>query len=136
MNDRQKRFCDEYLIDCNAAQAAKRSGYAPSSGHKLLKKAQVQEYIEAQMKIIHNEKIADVQEISAYLTSVMRGTCEKQTITEVGEGGETTTFITVPAKERLKAAELLGKRHGMFSEKKEVSFNLPVFISGEENILD
>lgn len=136
MTNRQKRFCDEYLIDCNATQAAIRSGYAPGSADKLLKSPKVQQYLETQMEAIHSEKIADVQEITEYLTSVMRGDCEEQTKTSVSDSGETTTYITVSTKERLKAAELMGKRYGLFKEKTEVTLNAPVIISGEESLED
>lgn len=50
LTDRQKRFCDEYLIDLNATQAAIRAGYSekrPSEqAYQLLQKATVQEYIQ------------------------------------------------------------------------------------------
>ena len=134
MTDRQKRFCDEYLVDCNAAGAARRSGYSPDSANKLMKQPEVQEYIEEQMEAIHNEKIADVKEISEYLTAVMRGSCGEQTKTSISDSKETTTYITVSAKERLKAAELMGKRYGLFKEKTEVTVNPAVIINGEEEL--
>ena len=134
MTDRQKRFCDEYLVDCNAAGAARRSGYSPDSANKLMKQPEVQEYIEEQMEAIHNEKIADVKEISEYLTPVMRGSCGEQTKTSISDSKETTTYITVSAKERLKAAELMGKRYGLFKEKTEVTVNPAVIINGEEEL--
>ena len=134
MTDRQKRFCDEYLVDCNAAGAARRSGYSPDSANKLMKQPEVQEYIEEQMEAIHNEKIADVKEISEYPTSVMRGSCGEQTKTSISDSKETTTYITVSAKERLKAAELMGKRYGLFKEKTEVTVNPAVIINGEEEL--
>lgn len=60
MNARQKRFCDEYLIDCNATQAAIRAGYsaktAKITGAKLLTNANLKAYIEEQLEKIHNEK--------------------------------------------------------------------------------
>lgn len=134
MTDRQKRFCDEYLLDCNASGAARRSGYSPDSAKKLMKQPEIQEYLEAQMEAIHNEKIADVREISEYLTSVMRGNCGEQTKTSISDSKETTTYITVSAKERLKAAELMGKRYGLFKEKTEVTVSPSVIINGEEEL--
>lgn len=134
MTDRQKRFCDEYLLDCNASGAARRSGYSADSAKKLMKQPEIQEYLEAQMEAIHNEKIADVREISEYLTSVMRGNCGEQTKTSVSDSKETTTYITVSAKERLKAAELMGKRYGLFKEKTEVTVSPSVIINGEEEL--
>ena len=49
MNEKQQRFCQEYVIDLNATQAAIRAGYSARTayaiGHKLLKKAEIQERI-------------------------------------------------------------------------------------------
>ena len=33
--DKQKRFCEEYLVDLNATQAAIRAGYSPKSAHVI-----------------------------------------------------------------------------------------------------
>ena len=77
MTDKQKRFCDEYLIDCNAKQAAIRAGYSPNSakqiGQENLTKPDLREYIDEQLKKLHDAKIADADEVIKYLTSVMRG---------------------------------------------------------------
>lgn len=49
MNEKQKRFCEEYITDLNATQAAKRSGYSQNRsqeiGYQLLQKTEIQEYI-------------------------------------------------------------------------------------------
>lgn len=49
LNPKQKRFCQEYVVDFNATQAAIRAGYSPKTAgvqaHKLLKNAKIQEYI-------------------------------------------------------------------------------------------
>ena len=77
MTDKQKRFCDEYLIDCNATQAAIRAGYSPktaySIGEENLKKPELKTYIDERLEQLHSEKTADAQEVLEYLTSVMRG---------------------------------------------------------------
>lgn len=50
LNDKQRRFVDEYLVDLNATQAAIRAGYSPktagSQAFDLLKKPEIHEYIE------------------------------------------------------------------------------------------
>lgn len=50
LNARQQRFCDEYLIDLNATQAAIRAGYtekyANTNAPKLLQNTTIQAYIE------------------------------------------------------------------------------------------
>lgn len=51
LTGKQKRFCDEYLIDLNATQAAIRAGYsektAYSAGQRLLKNVEIQKEIKA-----------------------------------------------------------------------------------------
>lgn len=120
MNARQKKFCDEYLIDCNAKQAAIRAGYsektAYSIGQRLLKNVEVKAYLDEQLELLHNQKTADVQEVLEYLTAVMRGEHREQILQLVGDGVQEITDIDVGAKERLKAAELIGKRFGMFRD--------------------
>ena len=105
MNARQKRFCDEYLIDCNAKQAAIRAGYSPktaySIGNENLNKPELKAYIDEQLEKIHSAKIADAEEVMKYLTSVMRGEHTEQVLKLIGEGVQTVTDIDVSAKERL-----------------------------------
>ncbi len=129
MTDKQKKFADEYLIDCNATQAAVRAGYskktAYSVGQRMLKNVEVKKYIQEQLEKIHNERTADAQEVIEYLTSVLRGESLAEVIVVEGSGegcSEARKIKKSPdEKERLRAAELLGKRLGMWKEKVEVS---------------
>ena len=120
MNARQRKFCDEYLIDCNAKQAAIRAGYsektAYSIGEENLKKPELKNYIEEQLALLHSQRTADAQEVLEYLTAVMRGEHREQVFRLVGDGMQEITEIAVGARERLKAAELIGKRFGMFRD--------------------
>lgn len=131
MNARQKRFCDEYLIDCNATQAAIRAGYSKKSakqmGQRLLTFVDLKAYIDEQLELLHTQKTADAQEILEYLTAVMRGEHTEQTLQLIGDGVQTIAEIDVSAKERLKAAELLGKRYGLFKDNVAVDLE-PVMI--------
>lgn len=135
MNARQKRFCDEYLIDCNAKQAAIRAGYSPktaySIGNENLNKPELKAYIAEQLEKIHSAKIADAEEVLKYLTSVMRGEHTEQVLKLIGEGVQTVTDIDVSAKERLKAAELIGKRYGLFTDKVGLEGVVPVVIQND-----
>ncbi len=125
MTKKQKKFADEYLVDTNATQAAMRAGYskksAYSQGQRLLKKDDVMTYIKAKAESIQDMTIADATEVMMYLTSVLRGesNAEVVVIEGCGEGvSEARKVHKAPdEKERLKAAELLGKRYGIFSEK-------------------
>lgn len=140
MTEKQKRFVEEYLIDLNATQAAIRAGYSPKTAYSIgvenLKKPELKTYIDEQLERIHNEKTADAQEVLEYLTAVMRGQHREQTLQLVGDGVQTITDIDVSAKERLKAAELIGKRYGMFKDNLDVGGSIPVVISGGDELED
>lgn len=144
MNTKQKRFCDEYLIDCNATQAAIRAGYSPKTakqmGQRLLTFVDLKAYIDEQLERIHNENTADAAEVMEYLTSVMRGQSKASVVVVegYGDGCSEAKIIEKPPdeKERLKAAELLGKRHSLFTDKVDVGGAVPVVISGGEDLED
>lgn len=133
MNAKQRKFADEYLIDCNATQAAIRAGYnektAYSQGQRMLKNVEVKVYIDEQLEQLHNEKTADAQEVLEYLTAVMRGKYTEQTLRLVGDGVQTIADIDVSAKDRLKAAELIGKRYGMFKDNMNVDLEPVVIVN-------
>lgn len=127
MNARQKRFCDEYLIDCNATRAykavyknIKSDEAAAACASKLLRNAKVKIYIDEQLEKIHNEKTADAQEVLEYLTAVMRGKSTASVLSMCGEGCQEVIEKAPDEKERLKAAELIGKRYGMFKDNVNV----------------
>ena len=74
-------------------------------------------------------KVADGTEVLRYLTSLMRGREKEQVLRGVGMGEQTKTSIEVSAKDRIKAAELLGKRHALFTDKTEMTITeVPVFV--------
>lgn len=124
VKEKQKRFCEEYLVDCNATQAAIRAGYSKKTaraiGQRLLTNVDIKKYIEQQLQKLKNEKIADAQEVLEYLTSVMRGEQKEQVALLTGEGVQDLVQKDVSAKDRLKAAELIGKRYALFTEKVEL----------------
>ena len=116
MTDKQKRFCDEYLIDTNGTQAAIRAGYSKKTARQiadnLLSKVDIKSYIDEQLTKMHTEKIADATEVMKYLTSVLRGesAAEVVVVEGIGDGYSNARRIekAPDEKERLKAAELLG----------------------------
>lgn len=134
---KQQRFCDEYLIDLNATQAAIRAGYskkfAGQNADKILKNTNVREYIENRMAEKEKTLIADQDEVLKYLTSVMRGESQSTEIVVEGTGdgcSEARTIKKEPSeKDRLKAAELLGKRYGLYTEKVEADVDMSLNIS-------
>ena len=93
-----------------------------------LKKPEIQNAIDERLEQLKSEKTADAQEVIEYLTSVMRGESEgEELINEfVGDGCSKPTKVKkAPSeKDRLRAAELLGKRYGIFTEKTELKANV------------
>ena len=77
LNKRQIDFVQEYMKTNNITQSAIKAGYSPKTastqGSRLLTNVRVQEYIEAINERLESAKIADIQEVMEYLTSVMRG---------------------------------------------------------------
>lgn len=140
MTARQQRFADEYLLDCNATQAAIRAGYSPKTakqiGQRMLTNVDLKAYIDARLAEISSSKIADGKEVLEYLTAVMRGEYTEETLCLDGDGMQRKINIDVSAKDRLKAAELIGKRYGLFKENLDVIGGVPVVISGGEDLED
>lgn len=137
MTEKQKRFCEEYLIDLNGTRAYKAAYPTVKNDHtatvnagRLLTNADVRKYIDEQLEKLHNERTADASEVMEYLTSVLRGESSSEVVVVVGVGdgcSEPQAVTKKPdEKERLKAAELLGKRYGMFTDK--IDTNAPVTI--------
>lgn len=143
MTVKQKRFCDEYLIDLNATQAAIRSGYsknyANTNASKLLQITTIKEYIAERMAEKESELIADQDEVLKYLTAVLRGKTQSEVVVVENIGdfmSQARTMQKAPdEKERLKAAELLGKRYGIYTDRMEQQIDMDLQISvdyGEE----
>ena len=136
MTERQRRFCDEYLIDLNATQAAIRAGYtakyANTNASKLLQNTTIKDFLQKRMAEKESSLIADQDEVLKYLTSVMRGESKASVVVVESTGDFMTSareMLKAPdEKERLKAAELLGKRYGLYTDKMDVSGDVSVVI--------
>lgn len=144
MTEKQKRFCDEYLIDLNAEGAAVRAGYSPKyargNAHKLVANGCIKEYLAQRMAEKESNLIADQDEVLKYLTAVLRGESRSSVVVVENKGDfmtEARELQKAPdEKERLKAAELLGKRYGAFTDKMDIGGTVPVVISGDDGLED
>lgn len=133
---KQKKFADEYIISGNATEAAIKAGYAKRAayqqGAENLKKPHIKTYIAERLEAINSAKIADQEEVLQYLTAVMRGQSKSAVVVVegLGEGLSEARLInkTPDEKDRIKAAELLGKRYGAFTEKVDISGDMSLSI--------
>lgn len=134
---KQRRFCDEYLIDLNATQAAIRAGYSEKNARNIasenLTKPNIKAYIDERMAEKESQLIATQDEVLKYLTSVLRGESQSTEIVVEGTGdgcSEARTLKKEPSeKDRLKAAELLGKRYGLYTDKIETDVDMELNIN-------
>ena len=131
---KQKAFADYYIELGNATQAAEKAGYSKKTAYRTgadnLIKPQVKSYIDERLKQIEDERIADAAEVMKYLTKVMRNELTEEVVVVEGEGeGCSSARIVkkdISAKDRNKAAELLGKRYRLFVDKQEVNVDATV----------
>lgn len=140
MTLKQQRFADEYIITGNATQAAIKAGYSKKTAKVIanenLTKPYIKKYIDERLAQLESEKIASQQEVLSYLSSVMRGEMTEQTLRSVGESGQVIAEIDVGAKDRIKAAELLGKRYKLWTDKSEIDIQGSVVFMNEDDIQD
>lgn len=140
---KQQRFADEYIISGNATESYLKAGYANQSrksaeanARKLLANYSVKNYIDERLKKIESAKTASQQEVIEYLSSVMRGEQTEQILKGLGMGEQKIIDIDVSAKDRIKAAELLGKRYRMWTDKQELDVTATVIFEGDEDVSD
>lgn len=150
LSNREKLFADLYIKLGNAYQAALQTGYAKSTAKdasrwinpdesrkkpnkKSKYKPEVREYINERMAEKESALIADQDEVLKYLTAVLRGESKSEEIVVegVGEGcSKAKTMKKEPSeKDRLKAAELLGKRYGLYTDKIEADVDTELNIN-------
>ena len=146
MKEQYKIFCDTYIKTFNASESyltafpGVKTSTAMVNGCKLLKKEEIQDYLKERYKEASNERVADVQEVLETLTRVMRQEETEQTVVTklVGNGmSEVEIVDKKPSlREVLKAAELLGKRYAMFTDKVDLENNVAVTIIDDIGTLE
>lgn len=107
LTEKQRRFCEEYLIDLNATRAymaaypsTKKESTAAACSYKLLRNAQIQKFLQ-ELKQERQERVQVSQD-------------------EVLEAIQSIAFdINEKSKDRLKALEMLCKHLGLFDQKKD-----------------
>ncbi|OLN92926.1 terminase small subunit [Staphylococcus saprophyticus] len=126
---KQQIFADEYIRLGEVTKAAINAGYSTKTayavGSENLKKPSIKAYIDERLAELKKKSIADQDEILQYLTSVLRGEITDQELIPIGIGkGEMEVEKLEKRSDttaRTKAAELLGKRYTMWTEKQEIT---------------
>lgn len=156
---KQQRFCDEYLIDLNATQAAIRAGYSPKTAEqtasRLLTIVKVSDEIAREMAErskrtgINQDRV--VQELAklAFVNIADVVDLDSATVKETATGEDLACIQSVKIKpsefgtereiklyDKKASLELLGKHLGMFKDKLEVEADMDLNITveyGDEN---
>ncbi|KNE22468.1 terminase small subunit [Virgibacillus pantothenticus] len=132
MTPRQQKFADEYIITGNATESAVKAGYskkyANTNANKLLQNTTIRKYIDERLEELKSQAIADQQEVLEYLTAVLRGKAKGTELVGTGGGEQEVKMISPSIEAKTKAAELLGKRYALWTEKQQIEDITPVFI--------
>lgn len=159
---KQKRFCEEYLIDLNATQAAIRAGYKQSdytdtNANKLLENTSVAKTIAKAMAErskrcgISQDRVVNELAKIAFLNASNLINTEDGTVRADATEDDLACIQSVKVKtsssetgwseerevkvgDKLKALELLGKHLGMFKDNVDVNLTVPVMFSGEDQL--
>ncbi len=117
LTPKMQKFVDYYIETDNATQSYKLAGYSASNdniagveGHKLLKNPKIARAIGERMTEMASDRIASAEEVLEFLTDTMR---------------EKKNYV----KDRLHAAELLGKRHKLFTDKVEMDASVDIEVT-------
>lgn len=121
MTQRQKKFIDAYIRTGNAAESARRAGYAEHSARitaaKLLTNANISAAIRKELDAMHRDEICQAEENMRYLTKIVRGEYKEECVTQSGK----VVKYQIPTEKRIRAAELLLKIQGKFKEATQSS---------------
>ena len=136
LTPKQKAFADYYIELGNATEAAQKAGYKGNNLNRIasenLSKLDIKKYIEEKMKQIESNRIAKAEEVLAFLSASLRGEVLEEVVSTKSDGAGGIEPIILKkqlsAKDRIKAAELLGKRYALFTEKVDLEGNVGVTI--------
>lgn len=150
---KQKKFADEYIKTGNATQSANNAGYSKKTARKIgsenLTKPDIKAYIDERMKELDEEAIADQKEILKGLTRQARREEKEYQVVVIQKPSyddngnflgmeQTPQTVEIPTqnKDSIKAWELLGKRYQLWTDKVDMTLDVPTIISGADDLED
>ena len=126
LNPRQEKFISEYLKTLNVTQSAIKAGYSPHTatvqGSRLFKNEKVAKYINEQRKKVIDEGVLSANELLHILSNAAVGD-ESEIREVVVKRGE---FQRNPDTDRMN---LVYNEHKLFTDKKELATDTPIFIN-------
>ncbi|PCN42281.1 terminase small subunit [Brevibacillus laterosporus] len=132
LTPKQQAFADYYIQTGNATEAARKAGYSDKTakevGYENLTKPHIKAYIDERMAVKDAERIASQDEVLEFLTNVMRGKVTEKIPLGLGMGEQGLVKNELQGKDRIKAAELLGKRYLLWTEKQQIELTIPTFV--------
>jgi phage terminase small subunit len=142
-NKRHEKFCHEYIKDMNATQAAIRTGYskktAKMQGSRLMTNDDIKSRVAELRDAYLDENIMTAKQVEYELTRIALGLSTEKTVVIEGQGDgwSTARIMDKPPDERsrLKALELMAKRHRILSGDTTIDLQ-PVIIVGGDEIVD
>lgn len=142
-NKRHEKFCHEYIKDMNATQAAIRTGYskktAKMQGSRLMTNDDIKLRVAELRDAYLDENIMTAKQVEYELTRIALGLSTEKTVVIEGQGDgwSTARIMDKPPDERsrLKALELMAKRHRILSGDTTIDVQ-PVIIVGGDEIVD
>jgi len=138
LTEKQVKFVDYYIESGNATKAAIKAGYSKKTARQMgaenLTKPDIRRYLDERLKQIEDKRRANANEVMEYLTSVMRGEIVEQAVALV-DGVPEIVDKNPAIRDRNKAAELLGKRYSLFTDRVEHTGDMEfeINIVGEED---
>jgi phage terminase small subunit len=120
------RFCEEYIVDHNATQAAIRAGYSEKTAKQIGSENLTKPDLAAKIKELEDSipprnTIATAEEVLEHFTKVMRGEVFDQVVKRDEDGTLQTVDVVAKLSDRNKAAEALAKHYALLVEKVELT---------------
>jgi phage terminase small subunit len=123
LTQKEKRFCDLYLVSNNASDAARGAEYsaktAKEQGCRLLTRVHVQDYLEVKRKELEEETKIDQKWVLERLVQVHERCMQTEPVRDK-EGNETGEFVFKDSGAN-KSLELIGRHLGMFNDKLKIA---------------
>ena len=134
-NPKHQIFADEWLKDMNGTRAyktayphIKKDNTAATNAGRLLRNADVKNYIEEKLEEMASERTATAQEVMEFLTSVMRGEITEPITLLDGDGYQKVVDLRPSVQTRRAAAVDIGKRYALFTDKVDVDVKSITFV--------